>query len=149
MWTKEEERGGCGWLASCAISYQITTIIEMINLADLEAAIRTALPVSHLEIEDQSSGCGESYAIVLVSEAFDGKNTLSRHRFGINQIPFHSTSRPSRITNHPLASSERSLESPDRTDACFFAGLIQMFKIPVEFSIIVLSDSENVHTQAV
>ncbi|KAJ4481046.1 bola protein, partial [Lentinula aciculospora] len=52
-----------------------------INLADLEAAIRNALPVSHLEIKDQSSGCGESYAIVLVSDAFEGKNTLARHRF--------------------------------------------------------------------
>ncbi|KAJ3743025.1 hypothetical protein DFH05DRAFT_1499018 [Lentinula detonsa] len=56
----------------------------MINLADLEAAIRNALPVSHLEIQDQSSGCGESYAIVLVSEAFEGKGTLARHRFGMN-----------------------------------------------------------------
>ncbi|KAF9074500.1 bola protein [Rhodocollybia butyracea] len=53
----------------------------MIDLVDLEAAIRAALPVSHLEIEDQSSGCGESYAIILVSEAFEGKNTLARHRF--------------------------------------------------------------------
>lgn len=59
----------------------------MINLADLEAAIRTALPVSHLQIEDQSSGCGESYAIMLVSEAFEGKNTLARHRFG-EFVPF-------------------------------------------------------------
>ena len=39
-----------------------------VNLADLEAAIRTAFPISHLEIEDQSSGCGENYAIVVVSE---------------------------------------------------------------------------------
>ncbi|KAF5381898.1 hypothetical protein D9757_007591 [Collybiopsis confluens] len=57
----------------------------MINLADLEAAIRAALPVSHLEIEDQSSGCGENYSIVLVSDAFEGKNTLARHRF-VNQV---------------------------------------------------------------
>lgn len=39
-----------------------------VNLADLEAAIKTAFPVSHLEIEDESSGCGENYAIVVVSE---------------------------------------------------------------------------------
>lgn len=39
-----------------------------VNLADLEQAIRNALPITHLAIEDQSSGCGESYAIVLVSE---------------------------------------------------------------------------------
>ena len=39
-----------------------------INLEDLETAIRDAVPVVHLEIEDQSSGCGENYAITLVSE---------------------------------------------------------------------------------
>jgi stress-induced morphogen len=39
-----------------------------INLADLETVIRNAVPVTHLEIEDQSSGCGENYAIILVSE---------------------------------------------------------------------------------
>ena len=58
----------------------------MINLQDLEAAIRTAIPVSHLEIEDQSSGCGENYSIILVSEAFEGKNTLARHRFGKSSL---------------------------------------------------------------
>lgn len=34
----------------------------------LEDIIRGAIPVTHLEIEDQSSGCGENYAIILVSE---------------------------------------------------------------------------------
>ncbi|KAF9499316.1 bola-like protein [Pleurotus eryngii] len=47
----------------------------------LEAIIRGAIPVAHLEIEDQSSGCGENYAIILVSEAFEGKSTLARHRW--------------------------------------------------------------------
>ena len=40
----------------------------MISQADLESTIRTAIPVSHLEIIDTSSGCGENYAIVVVSE---------------------------------------------------------------------------------
>ncbi|KAK1231465.1 hypothetical protein PQX77_005418 [Marasmius sp. AFHP31] len=56
-----------------------------VNLQELESAIRGAIPVAHLEIEDQSNGCGENYAIVLVSEAFDGKNTLARHRF-VNEL---------------------------------------------------------------
>ncbi|KAF8556727.1 bola-like protein [Imleria badia] len=51
-----------------------------VNIAELEEVIRNAFPVSHLEIEDQSSGCGESYAVLLVSEAFEGKTTLARHR---------------------------------------------------------------------
>lgn len=40
----------------------------MISAADLEAAIRAAMPVIHLEIEDTSNGCGENYAVFVVSE---------------------------------------------------------------------------------
>ena len=40
----------------------------MIATADLESAIRTAIPVAHLDIIDQSNGCGENYAILVVSE---------------------------------------------------------------------------------
>jgi len=39
-----------------------------IDVVALEKAIKRAIPVTHLEIEDQSSGCGENYAIILVSE---------------------------------------------------------------------------------
>lgn len=34
----------------------------------LEKAIKRAIPVTHLEIDDQSNSCGDSYAIVLVSD---------------------------------------------------------------------------------
>ncbi|KAF9007316.1 bola-like protein [Hymenopellis radicata] len=56
-----------------------------INTEELEMAIRHALPVSHLYIEDESNGCGENYSIVLVSESFEGKSTLARHRW-INEV---------------------------------------------------------------
>lgn len=39
-----------------------------VNTADIETAITNALPVTHLEVHDQSNGCGESYSIVVVSE---------------------------------------------------------------------------------
>ena len=39
-----------------------------VNVQELEQTIRDAFHVSHLEIQDQSSGCGESYAVLLVSE---------------------------------------------------------------------------------
>ncbi|KAI9571837.1 bola protein [Boletus coccyginus] len=51
-----------------------------VQLKALEQAIRDAFPVSHLQIEDQSSGCGENYFVLLVSEAFEGKTTLAKHR---------------------------------------------------------------------
>jgi len=56
-----------------------------VSLQELEDTLRNALPVSHLEIQDQSSGCGENYAILVVSEAFQGKSTLIRHRL-INSL---------------------------------------------------------------
>jgi len=40
-----------------------------ISTVALEKAVKRAIPVTHLGIENQSSGCGENYAIVLVSEA--------------------------------------------------------------------------------
>ncbi|KAI0710369.1 bola-like protein [Fomitopsis betulina] len=51
----------------------------------LEGAIRSAMPIIHLDIIDQSNGCGENYAVFVVSSAFEGKNTLARHRF-INDV---------------------------------------------------------------
>ncbi|KDQ54506.1 hypothetical protein JAAARDRAFT_38178 [Jaapia argillacea MUCL 33604] len=56
-----------------------------VSLDNLENAIRTSIPVAHLEIIDTSNGCGENYAIIVVSEAFEGKNTLARHRY-INDL---------------------------------------------------------------
>ncbi|KAH9948518.1 bola protein [Amylocystis lapponica] len=56
-----------------------------IGMKELESAIRAAIPISHLEIIDMSSGCGENYAVFVVSEAFEGRNTLARHRF-INDL---------------------------------------------------------------
>ncbi|KAJ7334046.1 bola protein [Mycena albidolilacea] len=56
-----------------------------IDTVNLEAAIRKSLNCTHIEIEDQSNGCGENYAILLVSDDFEGKSTLVRHRW-INQL---------------------------------------------------------------
>ncbi|KAF5353294.1 hypothetical protein D9756_008117 [Leucocoprinus leucothites] len=52
----------------------------MISIAKLEKAIHSKFIVHHLEVEDISSGCGESYSILLVSDDFEGKSTLQRHR---------------------------------------------------------------------
>lgn len=37
------------------------------------------------EIMDTSNGCGENYAVIIVSEQFEGKMTLARHR--LSKIP--------------------------------------------------------------
>ncbi|KAL6614108.1 hypothetical protein ACP70R_036378 [Stipagrostis hirtigluma subsp. patula] len=47
---------------------------------DVEAAITSALSPSHLVVTDTSGGCGASYEIEVVSEQFEGKRLLERHR---------------------------------------------------------------------
>ncbi|XP_006645075.1 protein BOLA2 [Oryza brachyantha] len=47
---------------------------------DVEAAITSSLSPSHLAVTDTSGGCGASYEIEVVSEKFEGKRLLERHR---------------------------------------------------------------------
>ncbi|KAF8272729.1 bola-like protein [Lactarius quietus] len=48
---------------------------------ELEAAIRTNIQeVTHVEVEDNSSGCGENFSVLIVSKKFEGKTTLARHK---------------------------------------------------------------------
>ena len=35
---------------------------------ELEAAIREAIQVEHVEVEDSSGGCGEKYSVLIVSK---------------------------------------------------------------------------------
>jgi len=39
-----------------------------ISIKVLEDVINRTFPVTHLEIHDESSGCGERYSVVLVSK---------------------------------------------------------------------------------
>jgi hypothetical protein len=54
------------------LSYQINLLtalpLLMVGIAALEKAIHAKFVVEHLEIEDTSSGCGENYSVLLVSE---------------------------------------------------------------------------------
>lgn len=49
--------------------------------SDLATAIRKGVrDVAHLAVQDLSDGCGDKFAIVCVSPAFDGVPLLERHR---------------------------------------------------------------------
>jgi stress-induced morphogen len=39
-----------------------------VDVKEVEERIRNNLDVTHLEVEDVSNGCGENYAILLVSK---------------------------------------------------------------------------------
>lgn len=45
----------------------LPTATMPISRTELEGSIRSAIPITHLEIIDQSNGCGENYAVFVVS----------------------------------------------------------------------------------
>lgn len=47
------------------------------SLRDL---IKDRLDADLVQVEDMSGGCGQAFAVVIVSAAFQGKNKLMRHR---------------------------------------------------------------------
>ncbi|PWN37423.1 bola-like protein [Meira miltonrushii] len=58
----------------------------MVSQSELEAAIRQKVEkVSALIVSDVSGGCGQAYDVIIVSEAFEGLNTLKRHRM-VNEL---------------------------------------------------------------
>ncbi|XP_077221406.1 bolA-like family protein [Tasmannia lanceolata] len=52
---------------------------------DVEASLTSNLKPSYLEVIDTSGGCGASFAIEIVSEQFEGKRLLERHRL-VNSV---------------------------------------------------------------
>ncbi|KAF2862213.1 bola-like protein [Piedraia hortae CBS 480.64] len=46
----------------------------------LRSRIETELQPSHLEVVDLSGGCGQMYNVTIVSNAFEKKTALQRHR---------------------------------------------------------------------
>ncbi|KAK9670562.1 hypothetical protein RND81_13G209700 [Saponaria officinalis] len=46
----------------------------------VEATLTSKLSPAHLEVIDTSGGCGASFAVEIVSEQFEGKRLLDRHR---------------------------------------------------------------------
>lgn len=53
----------------------------MVSQAELEAAIRQKVDrISALVVSDVSGGCGQAYDVIIVSDVFEGMNTLKRHR---------------------------------------------------------------------
>ncbi|XP_072971901.1 protein BOLA2 [Typha angustifolia] len=51
-----------------------------VSKEDVEAALTSSLNPSHIGVIDTSGGCGASFEIEIVSEKFEGKRLLERHR---------------------------------------------------------------------
>jgi stress-induced morphogen len=51
-----------------AVNPIISTTTMTVTPEELEAAIRAAIQVTHVEVEDNSGGCGEKYIVLIVSK---------------------------------------------------------------------------------
>ncbi|GMM28725.1 Bol2 protein [Martiniozyma asiatica (nom. inval.)] len=48
--------------------------------------IKERLEASEVEVQDMSGGCGQAFAVIIVSNVFTGKNKLQRHRIVNNAL---------------------------------------------------------------
>lgn len=48
--------------------------------------IQERLQASLVQVEDMSGGCGQAFAVIIVSPIFQGKNKLMRHRLVNNSL---------------------------------------------------------------
>lgn len=52
----------------------------MLTSESLTAIIKERLQATEVEVQDMSGGCGQAFAVIIVSDIFQNKNKLSRHR---------------------------------------------------------------------
>lgn len=48
--------------------------------------IKDRLNATEVEVQDMSGGCGQAFAVIIVSDIFKNKNKLSRHRLVNNAL---------------------------------------------------------------
>ncbi|KAI4241631.1 MAG: hypothetical protein L6R40_004464 [Gallowayella cf. fulva] len=51
-----------------------------VTVSSLEVTLKEKLGAEHVDIEDMSGGCGQAFNAMIVSQQFEKKNTLARHR---------------------------------------------------------------------
>ncbi|KAL8735579.1 MAG: hypothetical protein Q9166_000748 [cf. Caloplaca sp. 2 TL-2023] len=56
-----------------------------VTVASLEHTLKEKLGADHVGIEDMSGGCGQAFNAMIVSQQFEKKNTLARHRL-VNSV---------------------------------------------------------------
>ncbi|KAH8415764.1 hypothetical protein KR222_000424 [Zaprionus bogoriensis] len=46
----------------------------------LEDKLKEKLAATHVQVSDDSDGCGGKFSVIIVSKAFEGKTLLQKHR---------------------------------------------------------------------
>lgn len=54
--------------------------------ASLEEIIKERLQAPIVQVQDMSGGCGQLFAVIIVSDIFKNKNKLMRHRLVNNSL---------------------------------------------------------------
>ena len=52
----------------------------MVTAADVEGILKSQLAAQDVQVVDTSGGCGASFEVAVVTEQFEGKKLLERHR---------------------------------------------------------------------
>lgn len=52
----------------------------MVTAADVEGILKSQLAAQDVQVIDTSGGCGASFDVAVVSDQFEGKKLLERHR---------------------------------------------------------------------
>lgn len=52
----------------------------MVTAAEVEQALKQRLEAKDVTVVDESGGCGSSFTVAVVSDQFEGKKLLDRHK---------------------------------------------------------------------
>lgn len=58
----------------------------MLTSEELTAIIKERLQAKEVEVQDMSGGCGQAFAVIIVSDIFQDQNKLKRHRIVNNAL---------------------------------------------------------------
>jgi stress-induced morphogen len=56
-----------------------------VTTESLTATLKEKLRASHVQVEDMSGGCGQAFSAIIVSDQFEKKTLLARHRL-VNSV---------------------------------------------------------------
>ncbi len=88
----------------------LCTNTHNLSLSTYAHSLTHAQP-THVEVIDVSDGCGSSFEVVVVSDAFEGKATLARHRL-VNSALAHLMPRIHSFTQRTFTPAQWAEKNP-------------------------------------
>lgn len=73
-------------LPSIIVHFEYHNMSNSLTSDSLRDIIAARLQANLVQVEDMSGGCGQAFAVIIVSPVFQGKNKLARHRLVNTQL---------------------------------------------------------------